>query len=234
MEQLYAWLGGGYIDFYSAAARLILSLFACGLIGLEREMRRQTAGWRTHIIIGLGATLLMLLSIWLPQTIVGDKGDPGRIAAQVVSGIGFLGAGAFIKVGNNMKGVTTAATIWFVAGIGLTIGAGMWQAALAALGLGLVVLIFLEPLEKRWFPSERLKLLQLWYDGSAFDKQAIRKALSGFGINVQTMDASLSVQKKQTRISALVKVPVNADLDSLFTALRTTGKVTKIRMHENY
>jgi putative Mg2+ transporter-C (MgtC) family protein len=234
MEQLFAWLGGGYVDFYSALARLILSLLACGTIGLEREMRRQTAGWRTHIIIGQGATLLMLLSIWLPQTIAGDKGDPGRIAAQVVSGIGFLGAGAFIKVGNNMKGVTTAATIWFVAGLGLTIGAGMWQAALAALGISLVILIFLEPLERAWFPSERLKLLQIWYDGSSFDKVAVRSTLSAFGISVQTMDASLAVRKKQARISALVKVPVTADLEALFERLKETGKVSKVRLHENY
>lgn len=234
MEQLFVWLGGGYVDFYSALARLVLSLLACGLVGLEREMRRQTAGWRTHIIIGQGATLLMILSIWLPQTIAGDKGDPGRIAAQVVSGIGFLGAGAFIKVGNNMKGVTTAATIWFVAGLGLTIGAGMWQAAMAALGIGLVVLILLEPLERAWFPTERLKLLQIWYDGSSFDKAAVRSTLSAFGISVQTMDASLAVRKKQARISALVKVPVAADLEALFERLKETGKVSKVRLHENY
>ncbi len=234
MEQLYAWLGGGHIDFYSGLARLILSLVACGLIGLEREMRRQTAGWRTHIIIGLGATLLMILSIWLPQTVAGPGGDPGRIAAQVVSGIGFLGAGAFIKVGNNMKGVTTASTIWFVAGLGLTIGAGMWELALVALGISLIVLIFLEPLEQRWFPSERLKHLQLWYEGSSMDRAGLYKILTGFGISVQTMDASLSVNKKQSRVSALVKVPVNADLNALFAELKKSGKVTKIRLHENY
>jgi putative Mg2+ transporter-C (MgtC) family protein len=145
-----------------------------------------------------------------------------------------LGAGAFIKVGNNMKGVTTAATIWFVAGLGLTIGAGMWQAALAALGISLVILIFLEPLERAWFPSERLKLLQIWYDGSSFDKVAVRSTLSAFGISVQTMDASLAVRKKQARISALVKVPVTADLEALFERLKETGKVSKVRLHENY
>lgn len=234
MNTIGNWLAGPEIDFSTALSRLLLSLFACGLIGLEREMRRQTAGWRTHIIIGLGATLLMLLSIWLPQTIGGDRGDPGRIAAQVVSGIGFLGAGAFIKVGNNVKGMTTAATIWFVAGIGLTIGAGLWVAALITLAIGLFVLIILEPLEKYWFPTERLKLLQLWYDGSAVDRSAVYKVLHDFGISIQSMDASLAVHKKETRLSALVRVPISADLDGLFTQLRTTGKVTKLRLHENY
>lgn len=234
MDSIATWLGGPIIDFHSALARLLFSLFACGLVGLEREMRRQTAGWRTHIIIGLGATLLMLLSIWLPQSVGGDKGDPGRIAAQVVSGIGFLGAGAFIKIGNNVKGLTTAATIWFVAGLGLSIGAGMWQAALITLVLALLVLTFLEPLEKKWFPTERLKLLQIWYEGSSVDRKAVFETLRAFRIHVQSVDASLTVQKKQTRLSALVKVPIAVDLDTLFTDLRKTGKVAKIRLHENY
>jgi len=234
VDQLLTWLGGPVVDFYAALARLLFSLFACGLIGLEREMRRQTAGWRTHIIIGLGATLLMLLSIWLPQTIGGDKGDPGRIAAQVVSGIGFLGAGAFVKIGNNVKGLTTAATIWFVAELGLSIGAGMWEVALVVLVLSLLVLTFLEPIEKKWFPTERLKLLQIWYEGSSLDRKAVYSTLTAFRIQVQSVDASLSVQKKQTRLSALVKVPVNVDLDTLFSELRKTGKVAKVRLHENY
>lgn len=234
MPYVLAILESPVVTFDVALARLVLSLLACGLVGLEREMRRQTAGWRTHIIIGLGATLLMLLSVWLPQTVAGDKGDPGRIAAQVVSGIGFLGAGAFIKVGNNMKGLTTASTIWFVAGMGLAIGAGMWQIALVTLGLALVVLVFLEPLEKKWFPSERLKLLQIWYEGSSLDRKAVHATLKAFRIHVQTVDASLSVNKKQTRLSALVKVPISVDLDALFSDLRKTGKVAKVRLHENY
>jgi len=234
VSDILAILASPVVTFEVALARLILSLVACGLVGLEREMRRQTAGWRTHIIIGLGATTLMLLSVWLPQTVAGDKGDPGRIAAQVVSGIGFLGAGAFIKVGNNMKGLTTAATIWFVAGLGLSIGAGMWQIALVVLGMALLVLVVLEPLEKKWFPSERLKLLQIWYEGSSLDRKAVHVTLKGFRIHVQTVDASLSVNKKQTRLSALVKVPISVDLDALFTELRKTGKVAKIRLHENY
>ena len=96
-------------------------------------MRRQTAGLRTHILICLGACLLTLLSIWMPQTLGHGLGDPTRIAAQIVSGIGFLGAGAIMKIGNNTKGLTTAASIWGVAALGMAIGAGMWIPA--AIGL---------------------------------------------------------------------------------------------------
>ena len=146
----------------------------------------------------------------------------------------FAQLNTFVKIGNNVKGLTTAATIWFVAGLGLAIGAGMWEIALIVLVLSLLVLTFLEPLEKKWFPSERLKLLQIWYEGSSLDRKSVYATLKTFRINVQSVDASLSVQKKQTRLSALVKVPVNVDLDTLFTELRKTGKVAKVRLHENY
>lgn len=223
-----------YVDIKVAAVRLVVSFIACGLIGLEREMHRQTAGWRTHIIIGLGATLLMLVSIWLPQTIGSEKGDPARIAAQVVSGIGFLGAGAFIKIGNNIKGLTTASTLWFVAGLGLAIGGGIWKAALVALTLALLALIVLDPIEKKWFPSERVKLLQIWYSSRTIDRQAVQKTLKQFHIQIHTVDADLSVKKNQTKLSALVMVPINIDMDALFFDLCKTGDVTKIRLHENY
>ena len=115
------------INAWTSLLRLCLSLIAGGLIGFERESRRQPAGLRTHILISVGSTLLMLLSIYIPQHYFDMKsGDPGRIAAQVVSGIGFLGAGAIIKLGNNVKGLTTAASIWVVAGIGLALGAGLY------------------------------------------------------------------------------------------------------------
>jgi putative Mg2+ transporter-C (MgtC) family protein len=131
--------------------RLCLGFAAGGIIGFERSSRRQVAGLRTHILIALGATCLMLLSIWLPQQLNG--GDPGRIAAQVVSGMGFLGAGAIIRLGNDIKGLTTAASLWLVAAIGMTIGAGMYIAALTAEILALIALMVLNKVERKLFPD---------------------------------------------------------------------------------
>ncbi|MDR1058415.1 MAG: MgtC/SapB family protein, partial [Treponema sp.] len=141
--------------------RLGAGFLAGAVIGIERSSRHQVAGLRTHILICTGATLLMLLSIWLPQEFNAMKnGDPGRIAAQVVSGIGFLGAGAIIRLGNNIRGLTTAASLWFVAALGLAIGGGMFAVAAAAEILGLLTLWLLGKLEKVMFPSERNKVLQ--------------------------------------------------------------------------
>jgi len=135
--------------------RLCLSFLAGTIVGFERERRHQVAGLRTHILIALGSTLLMLLSIWLPQEFNTMKnGDPGRIAAQVVSGIGFLGAGAIIRLGSNVKGITTAASLWLVAAIGLAIGAGMYIAVGFVIVLALITLILLNKLEKHVFSGE--------------------------------------------------------------------------------
>ena len=135
--------------------RLCLAFAAGFIIGIERSIRRQVAGLRTHILICLGASCLMLLSIWIPQQIGG--GDPGRIAAQVVAGMGFLGAGAIIKLGHNIRGLTTAASLWLTAAIGLTVGAGMFIAAGAVIVLALITLVFMHFLERKIFPEDNWK-----------------------------------------------------------------------------
>jgi len=133
--------------------RLCLAFAAGCIIGFERSSRRQVAGLRTHILISVGACCLMMLSVWLPQQMNG--GDPGRIAAQVVSGMGFLGAGAIIRLGNNIKGLTTAASLWLIAAIGLAIGAGMYIAALTTAVLAIITLTLLNKVENRIFPEDR-------------------------------------------------------------------------------
>jgi len=142
------------INEFDIVIRLCLAFVGGGVIGFERSFRRQVAGLRTHILIALGAASLMLLSIWLPQNFLEKPADPGRIAAQVVSGIGFLGAGAIIRLGSNIKGLTTAASLWLTAAIGLTIGAGMFVTALTAEILALVTLIVLHKVESKIFPED--------------------------------------------------------------------------------
>ncbi|MCL2210903.1 MAG: MgtC/SapB family protein [Treponema sp.] len=135
--------------------RIVLAFIAGGIIGFERSSRRQVAGLRTHILIAVGAATLMVLSIWLPKQM--DSGDPGRIAAQVVSGIGFLGAGAIIRLGNSIRGLTTAASLWLTAAIGLAIGAGLYIAAVTAVVLAIITLVLLNHLERKLFPEDNWK-----------------------------------------------------------------------------
>lgn len=218
------------------AVRLGLSFLAGSIIGFERSSRHQVAGLRTHVLICVGATLLMLLSIWIPQEFnMFKNGDPGRIAAQVVSGIGFLGAGAIIRLGNNVKGLTTAASLWLVSAVGLAIGAGLYLAAGMALALSLFTLVALAAVEKRLFPTERNKLLELSYRGGAPDTKKALMVLEAFGVRIQTMDVDQTMGKGGgSRLRILVGLPVVTDLPKLIKALKDSGEIERIEVKEKY
>jgi putative Mg2+ transporter-C (MgtC) family protein len=111
--------------------RLFVAAALGGAIGLERELRERQAGLRTHLVVSVGAALFTLVSAY-GFTGFDGKVDPTRIAAQIVSGIGFLGAGAIIRQGLSVRGLTTAASLWLVAAIGMAAGAGYWDGALIA------------------------------------------------------------------------------------------------------
>jgi len=123
--------------------RLLLAAGLGAVIGLEREYHQKPAGLRTNILIALGSALITILSIS-----IGTAGStPDRIAAQIVTGIGFLGGGAILRSGKSIHGMTTAATIWVNAAIGMAAGAGEFATATAATGLTVVVLAVLPPIE---------------------------------------------------------------------------------------
>ncbi|MDR2258561.1 MAG: MgtC/SapB family protein [Treponema sp.] len=216
--------------------RLGFGFLAGAIIGFERSSRHQVAGLRTHILIAVGATLLMLLSIWLPQEFNSLKnGDPGRIAAQVVSGIGFLGAGAILRLGNNIRGLTTAASLWLIAAVGLAIGAGMYIAAAAAEVISLITLFVLDIFEKRLFPSERNKILELQYKQSSPDTSGTLEVLKSFGIRTQSMDVNQGIGKgKNSRLRLLVSIPDVTDIAKLAKALKSAGEVARIEIKEKY
>lgn len=218
------------------AIRLALGFAAGALIGFERSSRRQVAGLRTHILICVGATLLMLLSIWIPQEMMqGRAGDPGRIAAQVVSGIGFLGAGAILRLGNNVKGLTTAASLWLVSAVGLAIGAGLYWAAGIALGISLFTLVALDRFEKYLFPSERNKVLDIYFQGSVPDTKKALAVLGTFGVRVQSVDVEQTIGKGgDSRLRLLVGLPTATDLQKLIKSLKDAGDVERIEVKEKY
>ncbi|AKG05626.1 MULTISPECIES: MgtC/SapB family protein [Salimicrobium] len=146
----------GFIDedFDIFTIRLVIALFLSGLIGFERELKRHSAGFRTHILVGVGACIMMLLSLYgfeeYIQKYDNIRFDPARIPSYVISGIGFLGAGTIIVNGSTIRGLTTAASIWTVAGIGLIVGAGMYDIAVLATFLVLLSLILLNNLEEKY------------------------------------------------------------------------------------
>lgn len=130
------------------ATRLLTSLGAGALIGLEREFHGSGgAGLRTHMLVSLGSAVFMLVSIMMAESFPGS--DPARIAAQVVTGIGFLGAGVILRSSASVRGLTTAASVWAIAGIGLAAGAGFYRTVLIAAFLMLVTLGVVRSIEKK-------------------------------------------------------------------------------------
>lgn len=135
-----------------------LAILLGASIGFEREKQGKSAGLRTHALVSLGAALFTMVSIYGFSSVNGMPRDPARVAAQVVSGVGFLGAGTIMHEGLTVRGLTTAASLWTTAGIGMAIGSGMVLAALAGTIMVQVVLVFMFRIEKRYFPHEEAVL----------------------------------------------------------------------------
>jgi putative Mg2+ transporter-C (MgtC) family protein len=139
--------------------RLFLALVLGGLIGLEREFHGRAAGFRTHILVCLGSTIIMIASMQLYERYARFSSesiirlDPGRIAAGIVAGIGFLGAGVILRSEQTVRVLTTAACIWFVAGVGIVIGIGLYVLALEASTLALFTLFVLKQVERYIHPD---------------------------------------------------------------------------------
>jgi putative Mg2+ transporter-C (MgtC) family protein len=169
----------------------------------------------------------------MPQAFMGLKnGDPERIAAQVVSGIGFLGAGAIIKLGNNVRGLTTAASIWATAALGLAIGAGLIIESGMGLAIILFTLIAMEALEKRFFPRARFTSIFLYFSGNLVDTKKIQRALIGQGVRVDCFDVVQDIQKGHVRVRASVAIPPGTNIPLLYKELRGLRDIYKIKMDE--
>ncbi len=159
-----------YLPWQVMLSRLVLAAALGALVGQERERRDQPAGLRTHLLVSAGACVFTLVSI----ATAGDTYDPGRIAAQIITGIGFLGAGTIIHHGASVRGLTTAASIWATAGVGMAAGVGWWEAGVAATLLLYLSLTGLKMAERRLFPRTELVCLEVELDPAKVSLAAIR------------------------------------------------------------
>lgn len=135
---------------FELALRIVVAAVLGAAIGMERERRSHPAGMRTHLLVSVGAAAFTVLSI---EAFTAPGADPGRIAAQIVTGIGFLGAGAILKDRGSIKGLTTAASLWVVAAIGMASGAGAFGVAVATTVIVIVSLWPMQVIERRLFPD---------------------------------------------------------------------------------
>lgn len=165
--------------------RLVLACVLGGLIGYERQSRRKSAGLRTNILVCLGSCLIMVLSENIYQQVEGlTNADPARLAAQVVSGIGFLGAGTIMKEGLTVRGLTTAACLWVVAGVGLAVGAGFYTGALFTSFLVFATLGTLSRLDD-WVTHEKNMMISVESDDTPGQIGEIGNCLASFQIKTK-------------------------------------------------
>ncbi|CAB3781234.1 MgtC/SapB family protein [Pararobbsia alpina] len=168
--------------------RLVLAALLGSVIGFERERMNWAAGLRTHMLVCVGSALIMLVSAFGFADVLGTKNvvlDPSRIAAQVVSGIGFLGAGSILLRGEIVRGLTTAASLWSVAGIGLAIGGGMYIAALGATGIILTILAGVKPLERRFISVKQQRNITLLVERGSVSLDSVHNALGMGSVRVK-------------------------------------------------
>lgn len=216
--------------------RLVLGAVLSGLIGVERERLERAAGLRTHALVGVGSTLIMIVSAFGFSDILGSKDvvlDPSRIAAQVVSGIGFLGAGTIIFQREVVRGLTTAASIWAVAGIGLAVGGGLYLAAVAGTAVILIILAGIRPIEHRFFPHNRAARLSIEIEqrpGSIF---AIEQAINEAGCGLDSMRVQPGEGDRTDIVDIVLKKEREGNMLAAVDRLRAVHGIRNIEISRN-
>jgi putative Mg2+ transporter-C (MgtC) family protein len=221
-SSIWEWLREGIFHRYDVVLRLMLAAALGGMIGLEREHSGKPAGFRTNLLICLGAALVMELSMR-----IGSNGaDPGRIGAQIVSGIGFLGAGTILHFRGSVIGLTTAATLWVVAAIGMAVGAQAYLEAVGATALVMLTLMVLGRVEDHLIPrkaSERVVDLTLTRDPGVVIR--LEQRFERLGLNIDT----LRIEKGETTYQVSFHARGSADAwDQIARELLTVEDVRRV------
>ncbi|MBD5178207.1 MAG: MgtC/SapB family protein [Bacteroidales bacterium] len=220
IQQLIDQLTAPNVTTAQALFKLCVAMILGASIGYERKRKGQPAGLRTFSLIALGACLAMLVSIYVCQEYVGLKnGDPGRIAAQVISGIGFLGAGAIIQAKGSVRGLTTAAGIWMSSIIGLAVGVGLYILSAFATLLILFILVQLENIEKRLEMGAESRIIRLKVGGIITELQPYRNVLRRHHGSLVNTYVDYDYSNQTTRLNLVVLLREHTDYVILFREL---------------
>ncbi len=239
-ETMSEWLEGlldidlsmGDLSFGHMVVRLAMATILGGLIGLERERLERAAGLRTHALVSVGSALIMIVSTYgFPDpTGAAMAGlDPSRIAAQVVSGIGFLGAGVIIFRENSIRGLTTAATIWSVAGVGLAAGGGLYAAAIVGTAFMLIIQAGLKPVERKFFAHHaRRHRVVMHVDCGSDALSDVERALEGTSVRLQSLEFDRGSNGTHEVLELTLLANAREDILNLVTRLHHTSSVQRI------
>lgn len=229
MEEAHLLIGGTQI-----VIRLLVAALLGALIGFDRERQNQPAGLRTHTILAVGSALAMIISVNLAnqyKDFGGPDGDPARLAAQVISGIGFLGAGAIFRFGPNVRGITTATSLWTLAVIGLSIGAGNFIAGIATTLILLVVLTILDWVEKRYIKTYKSLTIDVQVEDHPGVLEEIRGQILDQNTTITSTSVSRDFQNDVASISLVVKTLESAAVDDMVAHLSTLQGVKSFKIN---
>ncbi len=203
--------------------RLILSLLLAGAIGWQRERAQRPAGLRTHILVGMGATLLTLTSISVKGA------DPMRLAAGIVTGVGFIGAGTIMRsTPTEVRGLTTAASIWMVAGVGIAVGAGFYWGAVLTTILAFLTLTLLKGVERRYTRRGREKVITVEGMNRPGLLGEVGTLLGKYGIDIK--DIELRVEETSATMHLRVEIPSSCNLQEVIEGLQRLGGVAVVEL----
>ncbi|QRN82635.1 MgtC/SapB family protein [Chloroflexota bacterium] len=212
--------------------RILLGAALGAVIGFERERDNQPAGLRTHMILVIGATLAMVLSVNLGYLFArpGTPADPARLAAQVISGIGFLGAGAILRYGFNVKGLTTATSLWTMAIVGLAVGAGYYLIGVITTALMLLVLGLLNVIENRFVRTSVSRYISLQADYRKGVVKEIRQLVNEFADTLLSFTIQKHVKNKRIRIQIVARIHRDQTLEELVDGLSDIEGVRSLKV----
>jgi putative Mg2+ transporter-C (MgtC) family protein len=214
-------------------SRLILSAALGSVIGFERERLSWAAGLRTHMLVCVGSTLLMIVSAYGFADVLGNSHvvlDPSRIAAQVVSGIGFLGAGSILLRGEIIRGLTTAASLWSVAAIGLAVGGGLYTASIAATVIILIILAGIKPLEQRYISVKQRRQLTLLVERGSLSFHSLHETLGPSSARVKQFVVQQSDDSPDLDVVQIVLSRVSStEYQTICTRLRALEHVKEFK-----
>ncbi len=211
-----------FIPFHEVALRLLIALLLSGLVGWQREIAQRPAGLRTHMLVCLGATLLTLVSVSIPGA------DPMRLAAGIVTGIGFIGAGTIIRsTPTEVRGLTTAASIWMIAGVGIAIGVGFYWGAVLATAFAYIVLVLLKRVE-RLYHREQEHLLSLEGKNRPGLLGEIGTILGTYGIDIKNVEITIEGEKASLKLG--VDIPSLDYIQEVTQKLKSLDGIEFVRL----
>ncbi|MFD1557742.1 MgtC/SapB family protein [Paraburkholderia silviterrae] len=214
-------------------SRLVLAAALGSVIGFERERLSWAAGLRTHMLVCVGSALIMIVSAFGFADALGGEHvvlDPSRMAAQVVSGIGFLGAGSILLRGEIVRGLTTAASLWSVAAVGLAVGGGLYTAAISATIIILIILAGIKPLERRFITFRQRRRISLLVERGALTFHLLHDALGTSSPRVKQFVVQQSDDSPELDEVMIVLSRVSSmEYEAICTALRRLAVVKEFR-----